>query len=54
MTEQGAQARSQPHGPGGDDKGDREGKTDGGQRLGTQHADEEGIDQVEGQDGDDA
>ncbi len=54
MTEQGAQARPQPHGQGGDDKGDREGETDGGQRLGTQHADKEGIDQVEGQDGDDA
>ncbi len=54
MAEQGAQSSSQPHGEGSDHEGDREGEADGGERFRAQHADEEGIDQVEGEDGNDA
>ncbi len=54
MTDHRREAGPKSHGERGDHEGDRKGKADGRQRFGAQHANKEGIDQVEGQNGDDA
>lgn len=54
MADDGGEPGPQPHCQRGDHEGDREGEADGGECLGAQHADEEGIDQIECQYGDDA